>query len=485
MPIRCATRPIDNLTHALAGMGLGLLGLLFLAPVASAQPDIALQMNLDQARQLAVHSLKTGNPGLAIKVSRGLLQADRRDPMAYYILATAHSQLKQPRPGRKAAARAYRFADTGPARFQAAQLAARMAYAENRPTLAQIWLRRTAIHAPTKQEEQQVARDYRTLRARNPWSFRLRTDLRPSSNINNGADTALQIIDGVPVTGFLSGSAQALSGVIGSFDVATTYRLRANTTSATTLGGRLYMQRVSLSSSARAKAPTTQNSDFASTFAELSLRHSFAVGARDQGATAAIGLAIGESWFAGARTYRFGRLSGERSWRLGQGNTRLKLHGSAERRTMARYGTNNARILSLGADLSRGLKNGDRLSFSLALRDTDAGWADTTARRANGTFRSASLRTSYGFGKPIGPARLSAGVVLGYSDYDAYRSGIIWVPGGRQDKSVYGDLSLLFDDLDYAGFAPVLRIRGGRKFSNDSRFNTREFSVSLSIVSKF
>ena len=44
---------------------------------------------------------------------------------------------------------------------------------------------------------------------------------------------------------------------------------------------------------------------------------------------------------------------------------------------------------------------------------------------------------------------------------------------------------MLFDQLDYAGFAPMLRLRAGRKSSNDSRYDIRELSVSLGIESKF
>jgi len=84
----------------------------------------------------------------------------------------------------------------------------------------------------------------------------------------------------------------------------------------------------------------------------------------------------------------------------------------------------------------------------------------------------------------IGPARVSAGVVLGYSDYPDYVA-LFAVPGGRQDKSVYANVSLFFPDVDYAGFAPTVQISTGRKFSNVSRFDTRELSVAMGIQSKF
>ncbi len=465
------------------------LGLIFfctgLTSAGLAQTGDKTELTLDQARQLAVHALQSGRPGLAIELSRGLLRADRRDPLAYYVIAQAHAGLNQPNLARRAATRAYRFSDNKAARFQAGQLAARMAYSEGKPSLAQVWLRRTAIHAPSRQAEAAVARDYQALRAINPWSFRLRGDIRPSDNINNGADSAVQIIDGIPFPGNLSGAALALSGVIASLDLAATYRLRADERSRTSLGGRIYLQRVDLSGGAIALAPNVRNSDYSSTYAELSLRHGFAVGPAASGGAVSVELAIGESWFAGRRSYRFGRLKARRTWQLGQGRAQLSLDGSAERRTLdskararTRLRTNDAHILGLGAQISRKLGNGDSLGVTLALRDADA-------RHHNGTFRSASLRTSYAFARPLGPARLSLGLLMGYSDYPTYQSGVFFVPGGKQEKSVYADLTLFFEDYDLAGFAPVVRLRTGRKSSNDSRFNTREFSISLSIQSKF
>ena len=457
-----------------------------LTTAGAARSQSTEEITLDQARQLAIYALQNGDPGLAIQVSKGLLQADPRDPLAYYVIAQAHAGLSQPNLGRRAAARAYRYSENDQARFQAAQLAAGMAYQEGKPSLAQVWLRRTALYAPTEQAEAGVARDYRALRIINPWSFRLRTDLRPSSNVNNGSDTALNIIDDNPDGGSIPVSGQALSGLIGSLDIATSYRLRADSNSRTSIGGRIYAQRVALSSAAKdllasnplPGAEPVRNSDFASTYAELSLSHGFAVGDKDKGGSALVKASFGESWYAQERSYRFGRIRAERKWRLNEARTQLTLNAMAEDRSKARYTTNDASILGLGAQVEHRLGNGDRVGVILALRDTDA-------VAINGTFMSASMRTSYSFAKPVGPAKLSAGLVLGYSDYPAYKFSFFFDPIPRQDKSAYADISLFFDKYDYAGFAPLLRFRAGRKFSNFSRFESREFSVTLSVQSKF
>ncbi len=467
MPTRSAISPFHKLI-----ITAGLLLLPFLAHAESEQ-----RLTLEEGRQLALQALQADQPELTLQVARGLLQANPRDAGVYYLVANAHARRGNPYLGRRAAAKAYRFSENSDAKFQAAQLAAQLSYRENRHTLSQIWLRRTAIHAPNEEIEERVAQDYRLVRAQNPWFFRFRGDLKPSNNVNNGSDTALQIIDGVPVAGTLNGAAQALSGLITTADIITTYRLRGDQRSATTLGGRLYVQRVALSSDAQAQAPWLRNSDFDSTYAEVSLRHAFAIGELDSGDSGFVDLAYGTSWYGGYRSYDFVRLSGERRWRL-RGGQILRVDALIENRHNARFLTNDAEIYGVGARFTQPLKNGDQVHLVLALRDTNA-------QRANGTYQAASLRTAYEFGRSIGPMRVGAGLVLGYADYPVFRSGLFFVPGGRQDRSIYGDVSMLFDQYDYAGFAPMLRLRAGRKSSNDSRYDIQEFSVSLGIESKF
>lgn len=434
-------------------------------------------LTLDQAYRAAIEALRIGQPDVTVALTYGLLQADPKNPVLHYMQAAAYARMNEPEEGRRAAALAYRNSDEQGLQFQSAQLAARLSLQAGRPTMAQFWLRRTAIHAPDENTEEQIAKDYQQLRRINPWAFRIRAEIKPTDNVNNGSDTALQIIDGVPVVGQLSGSAQALSGAYGILDITTAHRLRQSADSMTSIGGRLYVQRVSLSSEAKAQAPNVTGSQFASTYGEVSLRHAMIVGPAENLGSAAVEAATGTSWFGGERSYNFARLGGERTWRMAAGG-QLRINATFETRFAERYGTNDANILGFGALYHRPVGNGDRISVSMAYRDSRARWF-------TGTYRSASVRVSYDLGRAIGPAKLSAGLVLGYSDYPEYAVSIFNVPGGRQDNSIYGDLSLFFDEYDYAGFAPMLRVRTGKKDSNISRFDIREFSVSLGIESKF
>ncbi len=454
------------------------LGLLLWLTFTGAQQGRAEPIALDaaQVRNLAIDALDAGDPGLAIQLSKAVLKSDPKDPLAYYIIARSYAKLDDPHLSRRAAGYAYRYADAGPARFEAAQLAARMAFESKQYSLSQLWLRRTAIHAPTEADEELVAKDYKVLRRVNPWSLRVRTDLRPSDNVNNGSDTSRNIIDGVPDEGTISGAGLALSGVIGSLDGVPSYRLHLDDDSMTTVSGRLYVERVSLSNSAKDTAPDASGSDFASTYAAISLSHTLELGSARSRGQASFDVTAGESWYAGERNYRFARAGAARNWRPDP-DTRFALRADVERRFDARYTTNDAHVLSLGADYGKVLRRGDMLNLALAFQDADAD-------SINGTYSTISMRASYTLGRSLGPVRLSMGLVAGYTKYDEFLFSLNGaVP--RRDKSLYGDVTLVFDRYDYAGFVPTLRLRTGRKHSNFSRFESREVSLSLGIGSKF
>lgn len=441
-----------------------------------ARADDAITLTLPQVRELAVLAVNDGNPALALRMARGLLKADPRDPLAHYVIATAHSQTKRYRAGRHAAARAFRFARTDGDRLRSGQLAARLAYLEGRPTTAQLWLRRTANYTTDAASDARLARDYQALRAQNPLSFSIRTGFRRTSNLNNGSSGIYNVIDGVIAPDYPFAT-QALSGTVGTLDTTARYRLGASRTRQTSVAGRLFVQRVSLSDSARAINPFARSSDYGSTYAELSLNHAFAVGPPEKRGSAAVDFALGESWYGGQRSFRLARLTGERSWRLGP-DRQVQVSASGEKRFDARTSVNDARIV--GLNLSYGAKGpgGDQFGLVLALRDTDAA-------SANGTYRTASMRASYGRARGIGPVKLSAAMGLEYARYPRFRlSGQIG-PTARSDHGYYGEISLFFHKIDYAGFAPSLRLRAGRRSSNFSQYTSEEVSLSVGIQSKF
>lgn len=418
-----------------------------------------------------------------MQLAHGLLQANPNDAGAQFIIAAAAGQKGDNRTARRFAARAYRNSDDPKSRLRAAQFAARAAMQGKRPTLTQLWLRRAATNTKDPRDVKNISDDYARVRAINPFSFNIRGSVAPSNNVNSGADTSLQIIDGVPVVGYLSGSAQALSGVTATADVSLRYRIARSETGATTVGTRVYHRRVWLSSEAKALAPDVDNGDLWSTYADVSVDRFFRLGAK--GNTATLGASLGRSWSGGKENYDFAKLRAGRQLKL-SASTRLSFSLSLEERRSARMDATGTRRLAsqdqtlaqIGAHLTHKLGSGDTLGLSFSVADVDAGHDNTRTS-------STSLRASYSFGKPLGPADVTASLTLGQNDYPDFRVGFIEVPGGRQDHSVYADVTFFFSDYDYAGFAPSLRVRAGQRSSNVSRYESNEISVGLEIRSKF
>lgn len=436
----------------------------------------ATTVSLDDGRRIAQAALQAGKPEVTLQIVRSLLQVNPKDTHALLMAAVANRDLGKPKYGRRAARLAFRSANSQPQRFQAAQLAAQTALAEDRPTLSQIWLRRAAQHAKTEAETAAIARAYSRVRSYNPWSFNVDLSIRPSSNINNGAEDEIQTIDGIPsITGVLSAEAQALSGTIGTLTLSAAYRLHADKKSRTTLSSRTHIRRVALSSEAQRDAPDANSRDFGYTYADLSLDHLFALGETSGDYLRFTGT-VGALWVPDDVEYTLARVETERVWRTESGD-RFAIGASAanynrtgDLQDSASYG--------LKGSYSTKLENGDGIGVSLAY---DMGTSDFGNRESD-TY---TLRMRYSFAKAWGPAQASAALTVFHADYPRYQVGFIDVPGGRQDTGAYADLSLFFPDIDYAGFAPKVTFRAAQKTSNVSRFETREISVMVGLQSKF
>ena len=298
--------------------------------------------------------------------------------------------------------------------------------------------------------------------------------IAPSDNVNSGTDNVLEVINGIPTSGFFQGSSRALPGTVATFDARLRYRLQAGQTSRTTATARLYTRQVALSSEAKAIAPRVSNSDFASTYGEVGIEHQFALGASGNSMT--FGAALGTSWSGGDRSYDFAKLSVHRGLRLSEAS-RLQLSGIAERRASARSSLRDADVLTLAAKLGHKRADGDLLSLGLTVQDV-------SGQFVNAHYQTASLRAQYTFAKQLGPARITTGVTYGYTDYDIYQL-VNPVVGGREDTSLYGDVSFFFADYDFAGFAPTVQVRTGQRKSNVNRLEISETTITIGIQSKF
>lgn len=430
-------------------------------------------LTIAQSREVAVQALSKGQPQVAARIALGLLQRDGADAFAYFVLARAMQQMQQPAQGRRAAARAFRHARTPTQKYEASQLAATLAYEHGAHGIAQIWLRRSWNHAPTQQARSVLMKDYAVLRRLNPWQVQGRFTIIPSDNVNNGAKDPYMQIEGVPFVGLLSPDALALSGIKAVADLSLGYRLRQSRQSQTRLTGRLYLNRVALSDEAHSIAPTARNGDFAYS--------DFALGVEQQvvhasGAQSQYSLSVGRLWYAGA-PYQDRVGVGLTHLRPLKDKGRVRYSAMLQRATPANS-TADLYQFDLGADWQHPLSNGDLWGYGLSAKLVDTRTAIHQETRATG-------HVTYGFGKPVGPAKLSLTLGVSVGHYPNYRLGTIVVPGGRDDRSVFGSARFTFDTLDYAGFAPALTLQAQRTHSNVSRFSSDAISVSLGFVSRF
>lgn len=436
------------------------------APVAA--QDVTLTRT--EARVAALQAIEARQPKVARELALILLSIDAEDRTATTILAGAELALDNYAAARRAARRSLELSSTDAQRYEAQRLLALSAFRDGRPTLAQYWLRRAAINAPDEAEARQTARDYAQIRASNPLAMQLDFSLTPSSNVNGGAESEEFTIEGVPITGALSGEAQALSGLIAEATLNLRHALASSATARTDLSGTLYSRAVRLSDDARDTAPDARNEDFAATVAEVSLFHGRALGPGSANGS----LSLGESWFGGERLYSYRRLSAGYLFPLSEkvaGNVQLT-------REFRDYGDDRIdQVTALRGGLQFALPSGT-LRTGLRVSETDS---ENLQDRADGV----SLDLRYAHSEPIGPALLSLSAGLSRTRYPDYAVGFIVVPDGREDRRVSLGIEAFLTDLDYAGFAPAISLTGARTDSNVSRFDRTEFAIGFGLRSTF
>lgn len=456
-------------------LGVALLGGLSSAAIAQSTPAPNVTLTIAQARQVAAEALHNGQPRLTLRIASGLLQRDARDPLAHYMIARANQQLGQPRAGRRAAALSFRYAKTARDKYAVSQLAARLSLEEKRFTLAQIWLRRSINHAQTPQQRDLIAKDYKQLRPANPWNTQLRFSIAPSSNVNGGSDSVFSIIDGVPLVGLISRDARALSGTAAVADLTTSYRFVTSKKRAAYVTGRFYTRQVRLSGRAQREAPGARNRDYSATTAELGLRYVFA-DTKGKGFST-IKANIGQNWYGGDPKSTFARLEYGYSFRANK-RTSLSFSGSHQRQNYVASFRHQTVSNNIRGNLRYALENGDAFGLGVIA-------SKTTSATANLTSNSATAYVSYELAKPIGPAAVSFSLGATHYDFPAFNVGLIRVPGGRQDTTLFGTVTLAFEKLDYAGFTPTVTLRARKNSSNISNLNSSALTASIGIKSSF
>lgn len=430
-----------------------------------------VRLSLTQTDALAGQALAAGQPRLAYDLSKGLLAADKRNPRAHYYQALALAQAHAYGAAQKKAALAYWHAENDDQRYQAANLAAQVSFADARLTGSQFWLRRAVDHAPDAVARSETVSAFQTVRARNPLRFDFKFSVTPSDNVNNGANSPLNIIDGVPVVGALSPSAQALSGLITTAQAAVSYRVAQSAGRETRLRGRINARRVDISD----PVVGLSGEDLSSTVAELGV--SQYLRGRSEAVTWKLDLDVGRVWYGGDPLYDFARLGAARHQRLSE-RVLLSFGGSLEDQQDQASRNADSTVAAGFAGLGVMLAGGGQIGFRVQYRNTDSDGVNRASEQWTGI-------ASYQMGRDIGPASLEFSLGVSQLDYNSYQVGIIAVPGGRDDQSVFGGVTATFKDWGYMGFVPTVTVTSERSGSNISRFDVEETSITLGIRSEF
>lgn len=433
------------------------------------------EISLAQGHRMARQALMEGDFGFAMDLALALLDADPDDADALAILASGLIRVGDYPAAHSTARRAYRHSDAGLQSYEAARIAALAAKLDNRLTLSQLWLRRTANHAEFPNLATQTAQDYRQVAAQNPLWFRANVSVRRSDNVNGGSDTALNVIDGVPWVGTLSAEAQALSGTVAAAQVSMRYRLDQSSTHMTSLTGHLLTQNVFLSDEAQASAPNVTNADLSSYSLAAGIEHR----EKWNDITATTHAQVGQIWTADAKSYDLLRIGTGLSYGPND-NAALSATLSHEMHFDQTSRGNDDEVTTVSANVVALARDGiaeGRWSLGISHSMTES----PTSNRANS---SSTLYASFAPNMQGKPVQVQASIGRAVTLYDDYALPPVF-SGERRDETSFAVIEAAFPNMTYASFMPVISLRSVQTDSNISRFTRSETGIEIGYRSSF
>lgn len=446
---------------------------LILAQGAAAEP--LRGYSVEEARLLGIAAIESDRPDAAADVARALLAKDPQDPYAHFLLARAALDARRLPEAQRAARLAFRYGATDVQRQQSARMAAVAAWNSGQLNIAQYWLRRAVVASP-EASRGQTLRELAAVRAANPLDVSVQFALNPSDNVNNGASSQYNVIDGVPVVGWLSADGQALAGVTAALHAGVAYRLPGATAGgSTSIGLRIDSRRVELSREAREAAPNIDRRAFDSTRSEVFVRRIV----RPDGApwqwSGDFGLGV--QMAAGGFDYRFLR-AGTTYQRGFNETTAGSLTLGVERRNVEDGQSRAVLATSLSAGLRHALPGKDVVSVTAFASRLDTPLEGRSSMTLGGEIGWES-------GRRIGPAQLAMRLTYAESEFQDYAVGVILVPGGRQDRALTLAADLTFPSLSVQGLSPRITLTHSETRSNVSRFDTRRTGVLFGLAASF
>ncbi|MFV0512467.1 MAG: tetratricopeptide repeat protein [Jhaorihella sp.] len=450
---------------------------LCLTGAEAVRADPPVRLGVDEMRNAAMLSLRSGQPAQALVFSDALLTRDRDDRNAHLIRARALRDLGRPVEAKAAARAAWALADSKEQRYATAMVMAQALSSAGQRTRAQWWLRRAVQEAPSEALADRAIRDFKYVRARNPWLTRLSFSVTPDSNINNGSSSRSSFLNyeisrllfGAPVEYELGGTALALPGVEYALGIDTRYRFAESPRRAHDLVFSADLRHYTLNSEAKQIAPGAKGSDFA--FASYTFGYATrGLNLEDRGEYT-FTADLGQSWYSGNEYARFGRLSVGQSYFL---TPATRVHAAVSGEKQIGINTNDLNTLRADVSVSRILPSG-------ALVRLIASGATSTSPVASEEFTGMGLRAQLLLARPV----LGAEFVfeLGYRarDYDVSPHS----PDGRHDRRLGADVTLIFSDIDYYGFNPTMTIYGSVTDSNIGLYDADRSGINFGIQSAF
>lgn len=440
-----------------------------------AHANTAVTLTADQLLQAAGAALRSGDPTRSLAYSEALVQRDPGDFSAQLIRARSLRDLGRNVEARNAAREARKTAKTTEEKYAAAMVTAQVQSSSGRKTISQLWLRRAVELAPSKKLEYRAIRDFKYVRATNPWSTRLSFSITPDSNINDGSasDTSFlnyaltESLFGEPVEYQLTGAAKALPGIQYKFGLDTRYRFRQTQTQAQDLYLQTEFRTYTLTDPARAPGVSGSDFNFGSVF--VGYGHRFL--SPDHRNETTFRADLGQSWYSDNPYARYTRFALRHSRIL---DNRTQFGGGLSGERQIGITTADVNTIKLDGWGGRTLPSGNKLFMSLT-----GAWASSPLPTEE--FLELHLRGSLVSAKPILGATTQFGIGLRSRDY----SVSVHSPNGRHDQEIRLDMTLVFNQLDYSGFNPTITFFGSRKNSNISLYDSNKLGVQLGVQSAF
>ncbi len=426
-------------------------------------------LTAEEMKQTTFLLIRQGQPAKALAFANALLKTTPNDASILVMKSRAERDLGRNKDAVQTARLAWKHAATEQQRYGSAMAMAQGLSSGGNKFAAQFWLRRAMTLAPNPLARQIAETDFQYVRARSRLSLRFDASIQPNSNVNNGSSSAILHFLGLPFV--LSGDAQALAGVEGSFAATARYTLGESETSKTALRFGVSQKLVRLSRAARAQAPNARNSDYAFGGVEIGLEHRAKLASLQ--AEAVTGLSFGRNWYGGDPLSQYVRLDlglNKSFSPLWQGN--LKLSGEHQRRLDSDL--RSADILTLELGLRHQLGNGDQLGFGVSGRNVQSASGEIDHRTLGASLDWARA-------KPLWQTRLSAGFSVEAADYGTS----LYALDGRHDVAIAANIGFAFQQIDYMGFIPVLSLQAQHTKSNIELYQSNTLGIGVSVQSKF